>query len=56
MIRNTGVKFAGRAIWMWGGESKIDELEGGGTFAKKVHAIDPDIILQGLFLRSFQRT
>ena len=26
MIKNTGVKFAGRAVWMWGGESKIDEL------------------------------
>ena len=48
MIKNTGVKFAGRAIWMWGGESKIDELvRVGEPFAKKVHAIDPDIILQG---------
>ena len=48
MIKNTGVKFAGRAIWMWGGESKIDELvRVGEPFAKKVHAIDTDIILQG---------
>jgi len=48
MIKNTGVKFAGRAIWMWGGESKIDELvKKGQPFANKIHEIDPDIILQG---------
>ena len=48
MIKNTGVKFAGRAIWMWGGESKIDELvKKGQPFTKKIHEIDPDIILQG---------
>jgi hypothetical protein len=48
MIKNTGVKFAGRAVWMWGGESKIDELvRKGEPFVKKIHAIDPDIILQG---------
>tara|TARA_B110000014_G_scaffold53556_1_gene36045 strand:- start:436 stop:1620 length:1185 start_codon:yes stop_codon:yes gene_type:complete len=48
MIKNTGVKFAGRAVWMWGGESKIDELvKEGEPFVKKIHAIDSDIILQG---------
>ena len=48
MIKNTGVKFAGRAVWMWGGESKIDGLvRKGEPFVKKIHAIDPDIILQG---------
>ena len=48
MIKNTGVKFAGRAVWMWGGESKIDDLvRKGEPFAKRIHAIDPDIILQG---------
>ena len=48
MIKNTGVKFAGRAVWMWGGESKIDGLvKKGEPFVKKIHAIDPDIILQG---------
>lgn len=48
MIKNTGVKFTGRAVWMWGGESKIDELvRRGEPFVKKIHAIDPDIILQG---------
>ena len=26
MMQNTGVKFAGRVIWMWGSESRIDAL------------------------------
>ena len=48
MMQNTGVKFAGRVIWMWGGESKIDALiDKGIPFVKRIHAMDPDIILQG---------
>jgi len=48
MIQNTGVKFAGRVIWMWGGESKIDVLiKKGVPFVKRIHQIDPEIILQG---------
>ncbi|MED5585722.1 MAG: hypothetical protein VYB61_05150 [Verrucomicrobiota bacterium] len=48
MIRETGVKFAGRAIWMWGNESRIDSLvEKGEPFARRIHKLDPDIILQG---------
>ena len=48
MIRETGVKFAGRAIWMWGNESRIDSLVGKGEpFAKRIHKFDPDLILQG---------
>ena len=48
MMHNTGVKFAGRVIWMWGGESKIDALiDKGIPFVKRIHAMDPDIILQG---------
>ncbi len=48
MMENTGVKFAGRAIWMWGNESRIDALvEKGDPFAKRIHRMDPDIILQG---------
>ena len=48
MIRETGVKLAGRAIWMWGKESRIDSLVAKGEpFAKRIHALDPDIILQG---------
>jgi hypothetical protein len=48
MIRETGVKFAGRAIWMWGNESRIDSLvEKGEPFARRIHKLDPGIILQG---------
>ncbi len=48
MMQNTGVKFAGRVIWMWGGESRIDELVAkGGPFVQRIHAMDPDILLQG---------
>ena len=48
MMKNTGVKFAGRVIWMWGNESRIDELVAKGTpFVKRLHEMDPDLILQG---------
>ena len=48
MMENTGVKFAGRAIWMWGSESRIDSLvEKAAPFVKRIHKMDPDIILQG---------
>jgi len=48
MIQNTGVKLAGRVIWMWGGESKIESLIKKGTpFVARIHKMDPDIILQG---------
>ena len=48
MMRNTGVKFAGRVIWMWGNESRIDALvRKGEPFVKRIHLMDPDIILQG---------
>jgi hypothetical protein len=48
MMQNTGVKFAGRVIWMWGNESRIDALvEKGEPFVKRIHEMDPDIVLQG---------
>jgi hypothetical protein len=48
MMKNTGVKFAGRVIWMWGDESRIDELVAkGAPFVKRLHEMDPDLILQG---------
>ena len=48
MMQNTGVKFAGRVIWMWGKESTIDELiERARPFVKKLHEMDPDLVLQG---------
>jgi len=47
MITNIGAKFAGRAIYMWGGESRLDGLlERATPIVKKIHATDPDIVLQ----------
>lgn len=48
MMENTGVRFVGRAFSLWGGESRLDALvEKATPFVKKIHAMDPDIILQG---------
>ena len=42
MLQNTGVKFAGRVIWMWGNEARIDTLvEKGKPFVKRIHEVDP---------------
>jgi hypothetical protein len=51
MMTNCGVKFAGRAVYDWGreggGESILPQkLERAKTGAAKIHAADPDIILQ----------
>ncbi|MHC4692446.1 MAG: hypothetical protein ACYS67_06880, partial [Planctomycetota bacterium] len=47
MLTNIGAKFAGRAIYMWGGESRFDGLlERAQPIVKKVHAADPDMVLQ----------
>jgi len=47
MLKNVGVKFAGRAIYMWGNESRLNKLlEEARPIVKKVHAADPDIVLQ----------
>jgi hypothetical protein len=47
MMQHCGVKFAGRAIYLWAGESKLEEkLTQAGAIALKVRQADPDIILQ----------
>jgi len=47
MLKNVGAKFAGRAIYMWGGEQRLDGLlDGAAPIVQKVHAADPDIVLQ----------
>lgn len=51
MMKETGVKFAGRAVYNWGreqgGESAIPKkLEQVKTAVAKVHSADPEIILQ----------
>jgi hypothetical protein len=47
MIKNIGAKFIGRAVCQWGQEADIPKnLEQEKELATKVHAVDPDIILQ----------
>jgi len=47
MIKKTGVKFIGRAVCQWGQEAGIaDNLKKEKQLAERVHAVDPDIILQ----------
>lgn len=47
MIQELGIKFAGRSIFMWGGESRIEAIMSDGkTTAARVHEAAPDVILQ----------
>jgi len=47
MLRNVGAKFAGRAVYVWGGERRLPELLGTAREnAARVHRADPDMILQ----------
>ncbi len=47
MIRNVGVKFIGRAVCQWAGESNmLANFEKERELIPRVHAIDPDIVLQ----------
>lgn len=47
MLKNIGAKFAGRAIYMWGGESRLQTLLAkAGPIAMKIHQADPEMILQ----------
>lgn len=46
-LTNTGTKFVGRAIYRWGGESELPRLlERAIPLVQRVHAADPDIVLQ----------
>ena len=47
MLRNTGAKFAGRSIYLWGQEGQLrDRLAAARQIAPKIHAADPEMILQ----------
>ena len=49
MVKNLGVKFVGRAIYRWGGESRLNDPAFLSTAAAKIkmmHAHDPDIVFQ----------
>jgi len=58
LIRNIGAKFIGRAIYRWGGESRLNEpglwadAEG---LIKRVHAFDQDVIFQGCLFEIISR-
>lgn len=47
MLKSTGVKFAGRALYLWGAEHELPRrLELARVNAQKVHEADPEMILQ----------
>ena len=58
LIRNIGAKFIGRALYRWGGESRLNEpafWSGAETIIRRVHAFDPDVIFQGCLFESISR-
>ncbi|MCP4644602.1 MAG: hypothetical protein GY851_29430 [bacterium] len=47
MLKNVGAKFAGRTLYMWGGERHLEaKIASAREIVPKVLAADPDIILQ----------
>jgi hypothetical protein len=49
MLQNIGAKFAGRTIYLWGGEARIGDpkfLEQGREMSARIHHNDPDVVLQ----------
>jgi hypothetical protein len=49
MLRNTGAKFIGRAVYLWGGEARIvetDFLAKGRELCRKIHRADADVVVQ----------
>ncbi|UCD51968.1 MAG: hypothetical protein JSW27_04885 [Phycisphaerales bacterium] len=58
LIRNIGAKFIGRALYRWGGESRLNEPEfwaGAEAIVQRVHAFDPDVIFQGCLFEMISR-
>jgi hypothetical protein len=51
MLTECGVKFAGRTLYMWGGEQHLPvKLHRASVIAPKLHAADPEMVLQaGIF-------
>ncbi|GHT29413.1 hypothetical protein FACS189432_08530 [Bacteroidia bacterium] len=49
MVKNIGAKFLGRAIYRWGGESRLNDAEFLNTASKRIkmmHEYDPDMVFQ----------
>ncbi|MCX7044929.1 MAG: hypothetical protein NTX50_05495 [Candidatus Sumerlaeota bacterium] len=56
MLKNIGAKFVGRSVYMWGAETDLPgRVTTGGPLAKKIHAADPDIILQAAIFEIITR-
>jgi hypothetical protein len=51
MLEHIGAKFAGRTLYRWGGESRLETiLPAARTIAAKIHTLDSEMILQaGIF-------
>jgi hypothetical protein len=48
MLAHTGVRYAGRTVFVWGGEGAIPSmLPHVKTAAAAVHAANPDVVLEG---------
>jgi pimeloyl-ACP methyl ester carboxylesterase len=48
MLKSTGAKFIGRSLCLWGNESNLlRNLERARALVPKLHAADPDMVLQG---------
>jgi hypothetical protein len=49
MLKNTGAKFIGRTVYLWGNESRIADptfLAWGRDLAERIHRNDPDAVVQ----------
>ena len=58
LIRNIGAKFIGRALYRWGGESRLNEPQfwvDAKEIMKQVHVFDPEIVFQGCLFEMISR-
>ncbi len=59
LIRSTGAKFIGRAIYRWGDEQVLNDpafWSGARALIDRVHAFDPDVIFQAATFEAVYRT
>ena len=59
LIRSTGAKFIGRAIYRWGSEQVLADpafWSGARALVDRVHAFDPDVIFQAATFEAVYRT
>ncbi len=59
LIRSTGAKFIGRAIYRWGDEQVLNDpafWSGAKALIDRVHAFDPDVIFQAATFEAVYRT